>query len=113
VTVAILNRAAKYIGIGVGSLVNALGPDVIVLGGGVMEAMSDILLPRIEEAARKVGFQYSMAGVKIVKAELGDDAGIVGASIIARERLKSHADAIVPDSQPVAASPSEGNITMF
>jgi glucokinase len=83
-----VKRAAKYIGIGIGSLVNVLGPEVIVLGGGVIEALGDEMLPIIEKSAARVAFEYSMQGVRIVRAELGDDAGVIGAAIIASERFE-------------------------
>jgi glucokinase len=84
-----IKRAAKYIGIGIGSLVNVLGPEVVVLGGGVIEALGDEMLPIIGKSAARVAFEYSMQGVRIVRAELGDDAGVIGAAIIASERFES------------------------
>jgi glucokinase len=87
VVTRIVHTAADYVGIGIGSLVNAFSPEVIVLGGGVIEALGDAMLPRIELAARKTAFEYSMKDVRIVKAELGDDAGVIGAAILAREKF--------------------------
>jgi len=94
-----IRRAAKYIGLGIGSLINVLGPEVVVLGGGVIEALFDEMLPVIEKSAARVAFRFSMEGVRIVRAELGDDAGVIGAAIIASERYESQAFA-----QPEAAS---------
>jgi len=84
-----IKRAAKYIGIGIGSLVNVLGPEVVVLGGGVIEALADEMLPVIQKSAARVAFEYSLKGVRIVRASLGDDAGVVGAAIIAKERFET------------------------
>jgi glucokinase len=84
-----INRAAKYIGIGIGSMINVLGPEVIVLGGGVIEALCDEMLPIIEKSATRIAFEYSMKGVRIVRAELGDNAGVIGAATIASERFES------------------------
>jgi glucokinase len=80
-----VNRAAKYLGIGIGSLVNVLSPEVIVFGGGVVEALGEPFLQRIEKEIRKNAFAFSMKNVRIVRAHLGDDAGITGAALLARE----------------------------
>jgi glucokinase len=96
-----IKRAAKYIGIGIGSLVNVLGPEVVVLGGGVIEALGDEMLPIIERSAARVAFEYALKGVRIVRAELGDDAGVIGAAIIASERFDSQDRR---QQQPEAAS---------
>ncbi|HKV41029.1 MAG TPA: ROK family protein, partial [Blastocatellia bacterium] len=87
VTRKVVDRAARYIGAALGSLVNVIGPEVVVLGGGVIEAMGDQLIPTIDKYARKTAFPFSMQGVSIVRSALGDDAGVIGASIIARERF--------------------------
>jgi glucokinase len=83
----VVNRAAKHIGLGIGSLVNVLSPEVIVFGGGVVEALGESFLKRIEKDIRKVAFDFTMKNVKIVRAQLGDDAGITGAAMLARETL--------------------------
>ncbi|MGH9823186.1 MAG: ROK family protein [Blastocatellia bacterium] len=110
VVIKVVHRAARYIGIATGSLINIIGPDVIVFGGGVIEAMSDIMLPEIQKWAGRVAFEYSMRGVRFVKAELGDDAGIVGASIIARERLTAQ-EGRPAEHQPGAAK--QADTTMY
>jgi len=91
--VKVVRRAANYIGIGIGSLVNVLSPEIVVLGGGVIEALGDDILPRIERSARKIAFEYAMKDVRIVKAQLGDDAGVIGAAKLAREALTRSGDA--------------------
>lgn len=87
VALKVMNRAAKYLGIGVASIVNFLNPEVIVLGGGVMEAMEDFYMPRVMKVVEKYAMPRSMDGVSIVPAQLGDDAGILGAAVLARQRL--------------------------
>jgi glucokinase len=81
----IVDRATKYLGLGIGSLVNVLSPEVIVFGGGVVEALGEPFLQRIEKEIRKTAFAFSMKNVRIVRAQLGDDAGITGAALLARE----------------------------
>ncbi len=83
----IIHRAAHYIGIGIGSAANLLGPEIVVLGGGVIEAFGDDMVERIDRSARRVAFDIVATQLKIVRAELGDDAGMIGAALLAREAL--------------------------
>ncbi len=80
-----VDRAAHYIGIGLGSLINVLGPEVVVLGGGMIEAFGQSLIDRIDKVARKTAFEFAIKDVRMVKAALGDDAGMIGAALLARE----------------------------
>ncbi len=82
-----LHRAAKFIGIGIGSLVNVLAPEIVVLGGGVIEAMTDDFIERIDRSTRRVAVDFATKDLKIVRAELGDDAGVIGAAMLAQEAL--------------------------
>ena len=91
VVTEVVNRAAKYLGLGLGSLINVISPDIIVMGGGVVEALGEPFIKLVEKAARKVAFDFAMKDVKFVKAQLGDDAGITGAAMLAREALKQQA----------------------
>lgn len=87
VGVKAMNRSAKSLGAGLGSLVNLMGPEMIVLGGGVIEAMGSEFVKRIDRATRKVAFETCARDLKIVKAELGDDAGVIGAALLARQAI--------------------------
>ena len=86
-TIKVVQRAAKYLGISVASIVHFLNPEMVVLGGGVVEAMGDSLLDLIRHAAAEYALPTTMDGVQIVAATLGDNAGVIGASVLARERL--------------------------
>jgi glucokinase len=88
----IIHRAAKLIGIGIGSLLNVLGLEMVVLGGGVVEAFGDYFVDRIERAARDIAFEINSKDVKITRAALGDDAGVIGSAMLAREALKRNAE---------------------
>jgi len=83
----VVHRAARFIGLGIGSLLNLLGPEMVVLGGGVVEAFGDDFLERVERIARKTAFDVNSKDVKFTRAELGDDAGVIGAAMLAREAL--------------------------
>ncbi len=86
-TIKVMQRAGKYLGMSVASIVHFLNPEMIVLGGGVIEAMGDSLLDPIRQAAAKYALPTTMDGVQIVEATLGDNAGVIGASVLARQRL--------------------------
>jgi glucokinase len=86
-TIKVVQRAAKYLGISVASIVHFLNPEMVVLGGGVVEAMGDSLLDPIRHAAAEYALPTTMDGVQIVEATLGDNAGVIGASVLARQRL--------------------------
>ncbi len=86
-TVRVLKRAARYIGRGVATVISLLNPDVVVLGGGLIEALDDNFLKHISESVKKSTFPATFKETRIVRALLGDDAGIIGAAFYARDRL--------------------------
>lgn len=75
-------RAAEYLGIGVANVVVVLHPDLVVLGGGVAE-MGDILLDRVRETVRRRVGMFPTDGVQIERSALGDRAGLQGAIALA------------------------------
>ena len=84
----IVEDAAEYTGIAVGNLINLLNPQFVVLGGGVIEALGDEMMAIIIETARDYAMPGTDKGVEIVASKLGDDAGIHGAAVLARQRTK-------------------------
>ncbi len=88
-TLKVIKRATKYLGIGIGSIVNFLNPEMIILGGGVVEALDDTFLDSIRAAAKKYALPNTLDGVQIVPAKLGDNAGILGAAALARQRSET------------------------
>ena len=86
----VVEQAAEYIGIGVANLVNVLGPEVVVLGGGVMEALADEMMSVVIKTAKEHAMPGTIKGVEIIASKLGDNAGITGAAVLARRgRTKS------------------------
>lgn len=83
-----IERTGKYIGTAVASVINLLSIELIVLGGGVMEAGNLILKPIIEEARRRA-FQPCFEATSIVAATLGADAVAIGAALLARDAVQS------------------------
>ncbi len=80
----VVRDAAVATGIVVGNMVNLLNPQVIALGGGVMEALSKEMMPVILETAEKHSLPGTIKGIRIFASKLADHAGIVGAAVLAR-----------------------------
>ncbi len=81
-------EAARYAGIAVGNVINLLNPELIVLGGGIIEALEDEMMKIIVETARSHAMPGTAKGIEIRASKLGDDAGIVGGAVLARRRTK-------------------------
>ncbi|MBP0573913.1 ROK family protein, partial [Mycobacterium tuberculosis] len=76
---------AAILGLGFTSILHALSPEAIVVGGGVSQAL-DLLLPGIRaEIGRRA--MPVFRDVPIVAAALGDNSGLAGAAALAREAL--------------------------
>jgi glucokinase len=83
----VLERAARMLGEAIGSAINLLGCELVILGGGVTEALGSWLVNRVAAAAEKRALKIAFKGVRIVQASLGDDAICLGAALLAREAL--------------------------
>ncbi|HAM72532.1 MAG TPA: ROK family protein [Verrucomicrobiales bacterium] len=84
----VVEEAARYTGAAVANLVNILGPEMVVLGGGVMEALSESMLDVVIKTARERAMPGALKGVDIRASRLADEAGITGAAVLARSRVK-------------------------
>jgi glucokinase len=84
----VVEEAAGYIGLAVGNLINLLGPEVVMLGGGVIEALENEMMPTITKAAREHVLPGVIKGVDIRASKLADSAGIGGAAVLARSGAK-------------------------
>ncbi len=82
----IVQRAARLIGGALGDVVNLLCPDVVVLGGGLVEAMPEIFVKEVEAAARQRAAPPFAKTFKVAAAKLGDDAVVRGAAAWAEAR---------------------------
>jgi glucokinase len=88
----IVRRAAEKIGIAVGNLINVMLPDVVVLGGGLVEAMPAIIVETVESVARDTVMPPFAELFKVVAAQLGDDSTVLGAAAWAAECLSESAE---------------------
>jgi glucokinase len=84
-----VQRAAHFLGLGLGGLINAFGPEIVIIGGGVAGALGDTYIELVRTAARTQILSDPLASIRIDRATLGDDAGILGAALLAREHLVS------------------------
>jgi glucokinase len=78
----VFRRMGVYLGIGLANLINILNPEMIVIGGGVVNAWNLFQKHMMHEIAEHA-FPLPAAEVKIVPAECGDDAGLLGAARLA------------------------------
>lgn len=81
----IVRNAARHIGQALGSVINLLAPDIVVLGGGLVEAMESLFLEEARKAVGKRAMTSMAKGADIVAAELGDDAAVMGAAALAAD----------------------------
>lgn len=77
--------AANYLGIGLINLVNIFNPEIIVIGGGLSK-LGDLLLEPARRLVNERAFAQSAEAVRIVTARLGDEVGVLGAAIYARQQ---------------------------
>lgn len=71
----------EYIGIGLTSVINLLNPEKVIIGGGVAEA-GDLLLDPIRKTIKERAMVVAGSVVEIVPAQLGNSAGVIGASML-------------------------------
>jgi glucokinase len=88
----IVARAARLIGWAVGDVVNLLAPDIVVLGGGLVEAMPDLLVEEVEKSARQRAAPPFAKTFKVAAARLGDDAVVRGAAAWAEASAQAAAE---------------------
>jgi glucokinase len=82
----LVDDAARALGAAIGSMVNFLSPEVIVIGGGVAGALGDPFFDRVWEIAQRYVLPGAADGVRCVPAALKDDSGIYGAAAFSKAR---------------------------
>ena len=81
---AAVNEVGRWLGIGIAGLVNILNPRVVVLGG-VFSQLAPFLIGRVEEELERFALAGPRANVRLVPAQLGIDAPLLGAAELAFE----------------------------
>jgi glucokinase len=78
----IFRRMGVYLGIGLANLINILNPEMIVIGGGVVNGWA-LFEKHMHQQVEERAFPLLAERVKIVRAKCGDDAGLLGAAHLA------------------------------
>jgi glucokinase len=78
----VLKETGRYLGIGLCNLIHVIDPEVIAIGGGVAGA-GELILEPARAAIHDCVMHEVLAGVRIVQAELGNRAAMIGVSILA------------------------------
>ncbi|MFL5951974.1 MAG: ROK family protein [Gaiellaceae bacterium] len=84
--IEILDGIGRRLGAGIGSLVNIFNPELVVIGGG-FAAAGDFILDPAREIVKREGLAGAGERVRIVRAELGTAAGLIGAGLVAFDAL--------------------------
>lgn len=86
----VIERAEFYLGLLVANVVNLLDPECVVIGGGIAERLQEDFVKPIRETAYEYFLQQRDARrIRILPGVLGDNAGALGAAVLARRRLES------------------------
>jgi glucokinase len=85
--IGVLRTIGSNLGVAIASLVNIFNPEVVVIGGGVIAAGELLLAPAREEVAARA-LPPSKDEVRIVAAQFGVEAGMVGAAALAFDGLR-------------------------
>ena len=115
VVTEVMRHAAEILGHACMSIRHLFDPEVIVLGGGVMEACSNFILPIVEEIVASDKLPGARQGGRVLLSSLGDDAVVLGAVALARSGVgrnpfkKSY---FVEQVQPQITQTSFGEITV-
>jgi glucokinase len=83
VAIRAARRSARYTGLAIGGVVNLIDPGVVVIGGGVAEALGQRYVDWAAEIARRQILASSARDLPIVMSQLGNDAGLLGAAMTA------------------------------
>jgi glucokinase len=85
----LVRSRSRWLGVALANVVNILNPEMILLGGGMMEAMGKIILPEVRREMEAYALKPLVKAVKIVPSKLKDNAVILGAAKMAHEVLKA------------------------
>ncbi len=87
ISIETLQETGHYVGLGIASMVDVFNPEVVVLGGKISQ--SETLFQSAVRTTKASAIGSIYAAARITHAELGDDAGIMGASELAWREMKA------------------------
>jgi len=82
----VMNETAKFLGVGIANLVNALNPEAVVIAGGVTRAGDHLFVPLRKEVRRRA-FRSAVDVCRILPAALPETAGVVGAAGVFKKEM--------------------------
>jgi len=80
----VVRTTGHYLGLGLAGIINFIDPGIIVLGGGIGSVRNDLFLASARAAMSEHIMSQEKRKIRIVRAALGPDAGLIGASLLAR-----------------------------
>jgi glucokinase len=83
----LIGQTAYYLGVGLANLINIFNPELVVIGGGLSN-MGDILLKPAFQVASKRAFSQACKTARFARATLGGNSGVLGAAAFALAELK-------------------------
>ena len=84
----IVREAAEETGLCVAGIISALGPEYVMLGGGVVETLQRTMMPVIRKTAAAHVLPGTMDGIRILLSMMGEEGGIYGAAVFARDEFR-------------------------
>ncbi|MBI2093877.1 MAG: ROK family protein [Candidatus Omnitrophica bacterium] len=90
-------EVGRFLGIGVANWVNLLNPEKVVIGGGVAKAWP-WFYPMLQDVVQAEAFEISARSVRVVPAQLGDSAGMIGAAALVWQNIVPRSEFCVPSS---------------
>ncbi|TAN62507.1 ROK family protein [bacterium] len=88
--IAVWKEMAGHLGVALSGVINFFNPDTVVIGGGVANA-GRIIIDQVRRVVKERAMPTQARTVKIVRARLGSDAGMIGAGILLQEELSKNA----------------------
>jgi glucokinase len=82
----VVDRAARTIGIAIANVATVLSLHRVIVGGGLVETLGRSFVGPIQASVREHVFPEELRGIEVVATQLGPDAGLLGAVMLARER---------------------------
>ncbi|MGE3108338.1 MAG: ROK family protein [Phycisphaerales bacterium] len=86
-TIRVIDEVAVLVGIAAANVVTLLSLPRVILGGGLTEAIGKPLVSLVKKTVREYAFPDRCKQVEVLASELEDDAGLIGAAMLAREQL--------------------------
>lgn len=83
----VVDESADLLGLAIAHSVTVLALPLVILGGGLTEALGEPYVKRVQSSVRAAAFPDRCKGVKVVATKLEDDAGLLGAALLAREEV--------------------------